>query len=396
MRLSYKYRVYLNKEQELEFEKTLNFCRTLYNSALQERRTHYKSFTVNFPNHKEDGIKYSGPTKSTQIKSLKEVKLDFEPQVQNIYSQCLQDVINRLDKAFLSFFDRCKKGGAPGYPRFKTPERYNSITFTQCDFDQFGVRLLEDHKHINIYGLGKVKIKYHRPFEGKCKLVTLLRKGDKYYVCLSCDGVPNKPLPKTGKAVGIDLGIVNFATCDDGQIHHHPKPYKTAKEKLAYHQKKLALKQKGSNNSKRQKKVIANCHEKVANIRKDYLHKFALNIVSNYDNITMEDLNIKSMLESDNKKVNKSNIQDAGWGMAEDFVSYKAERAGKVFKKEDPTGTSRECSGCGSYKEELSLADRVYECKVCGLKIDRDLNAARNIKRRGVSLVVLDFRSPSL
>ena len=389
MRLSYKYRIYLNKAQEKEFTKTLNFCRTLYNSALQERRSHYESFTKKFPNHKKDGIKYVGPTKTTQCEHLKEIKIEFEEQVEKIYSQCLQDVINRLDRTYISFFSRCKKGDKPGYPRFKNKDRYNSVTFTQCDFDRFGIRLLEDNKHINIYGLGKVKIEYHRPFEGKCKLVTLLKKGNKYYVCLSCDNIPKNPLPKTCKDVGIDLGILNFATCDDGKVFSHPKPYKTAKEKLAYHQRKLALKKKDSNNREKQKRILANCHEHIANIRKDFLHKFSNTIVKSYDNITMEDLDIKSMIESDNKKVNKGNIQDMGWGMGLDFISYKAERADKVFKKKDPTGTSKECSCCRSYNNNLTLADRVYECKVCGLKIDRDLNAAKNIKRLGMSLAIL-------
>ena len=385
MRSTFKYRIYLNKAQEQILEKEFNFCRFLYNSALQERRSHYKQFVKDNPDHKEDGIKYEGITKKIQISYLTEIKKDFKEQVKPIYSQVLQDVINRLDGAFKSFFERCKKGQKPGYPRFKGADRFKSITFTQSDFKSFGTKLLEDKKHVEIYGLGKVKIKYHRPFEGICKTVTLTKKANKYYLCLSCDDLPIIPLAPTGKEIGIDLGLNSYITDNDGKTYKHPKPYKTSKEKLAFQQRKFDLKKKGSNNRKKQKTLIAKTYEKITNVRRDFAHKMSLKLIRENDKIVMEDLNVKSMLESENTEVKKSNIQDAAWGEFTEIITYKAERAGRLLVKVNPANTSKMCSCCGSIKESLELSDRTYHCEACGFALDRDQNAARNILGLGMS-----------
>jgi putative transposase len=188
-----------------------------------------------------------------------------------------------------------------------------------------------------------------------------------------------KPLPKTGKTIAIDLGLTNFIKTNEDETYYHPKPYRTAKEKLSYLNRKLASKQKGSNNRKKLKIRLARAHEKVANIRLDFQHKMANVLLKKYDKIILEDLNLMSMLTSEEYNVKKSNILDAAFGQFVSILTYKAERADKLLKFVSPVNTSKRCSKCGKLKENLTLHDRTYHCEYCGLEIDRDLNAALNI-----------------
>ena len=302
MKRSYKYRLELTKSQTEVMQHTFNFCRFLYNSSLQERRSFYEKFGK--------GISYN-----TQAAELREVKREFKDQVKPIYSQCIQHVLRRLDLAYESFFKRCEKGKTPGFPRFKKYDRFRSICFPQSNLHGFGVKLLDNNK-LKIYGLpGEVKVKWHRPWKGRCKQVQIVKKADKFYLVLSCDDVPKNILPSTGKTIGIDLGINSFATLDDGTSFHHPKPYKTAKEQLANYQRKLALKQKGSKNREKTKVALAKAHERIHNIREDFQHKLANKLIRENDMIIIEKLNIQDMLKSNsNSEVKNENITDASWG----------------------------------------------------------------------------------
>jgi putative transposase len=384
MKLSFKYRLDLSVEQAEALQKNFNFCRFLYNSALQEKISHYQKF--------KKSVSYN-----SQSASLREIKPYFSEQVATIYSQTLQQVLKRLDVAYQNFFRRVKQGETPGFPRYKSMDRLRSICFPQSDLTGGGVKLLEN-KTLKIYGIpGEVKVKWHRPFQGRCKQVTIVKQSGNYYVVLSCDDVPLEPLPATGKTIAIDLGLDSFATLDDGTKFHHPKPYKTAKEKLAYLNKKLALKQKGSNNRKKVKASLSKAYEKVNNIRNDFQHKLSKKLVIDNDVVIIEKLNIKGMLEAKGFEVSKSNIQNASWGNFVNKLTYKAEKAGRKIILVNPRNTSKMCSGCGTIKKSLALTEREYQCNACGIALDRDVNAARNIRRLGTSLAISnDFRSPSL
>jgi putative transposase len=235
----------------------------------------------------------------------------------------------------------------------------------------------------------------HRPFEGRCKQVVIKKQSDKYFVILACDNVPLKILPKTGNTIAIDLGISNFITTNTGEQFQHPKPYKTAKEKLAYLQRKLELKQRGSNNRKKLKIRIAKTHEKIVNIREDFQHKLANKLIRENDKIILEDLNVQSMLTSTSYLVNKGNIQDAAWNGFDGKVIYKAERAGRLVEKVNPRNTSKMCSNCGHIKTDLKLSNREYHCQACGSTLDRDHNAALNILKLGTSCVSKDPEAPA-
>src|SRR5208282_2189182 len=223
MKLSYKYRLCLNQEQTKVMQKIFNFCCFLYNSALQERISYYNIFGK--------GIYYNA-----QAHILPEIKKEFASQTLSIYSQTLQQVLKRLDRSYQSFFRRVKEGAdQSGFPRYKSSDRYRSIVFPQSDLNSGGVRLLANQK-LQVFGIpGEVKVKWHRPFQGRCKQVMIVKRADKFYVILSCDEVPLAPLAQTGKTIGIDLGLTAFITKDNGDKFHHPKPYHTAKEKIAFH-----------------------------------------------------------------------------------------------------------------------------------------------------------------
>ena len=317
MRRTFKYRIYLNKPQQEVLHKNFNFCCFLYNSALQERKDYFSKY--------RKLLHYN-----IQASFLKEIKVEFIEQTKTIYSQNLQQVLKTVDIAYQNFFRRVKsKANKVGFPRFKPIDRFNSITFPQCDMKTGGIKLLPNNK-LKIFGIpGEVKIKLHRPFQGRCKTVTIKKQSDKFYIILSCEDVPSEHLTKTNKIIAIDLGLNNFITTDDGTLFHHPKPYKTSKEKLAHLQQSLAVKQRGSNNRKKLKRSISKLYDHITNVRQDFLHKISNQLVKQNDKIIIEKLNIKSMLESKGFEVNKGNIQDASWASFAGMLHYKAERAGR-------------------------------------------------------------------
>ncbi|HEX4373635.1 MAG TPA: transposase [Puia sp.] len=375
MKISYKYRLYLNQEQQQILQNNFNFCCFLYNSALQERNDYYNKF--------KKSLSYN-----SQSAELPAVKEEFALQTQSIYSQSLQQVLKRLDSSYKNFFRRVKsKADKVGFPRFKSGDRFKSIVFPQSDLTGFGVKLLANQK-LKIFGLpGEIKVNWHRPYQGQIKQVILKRQGDKFYIILSCDEVPLELNPKTDKIIALDLGLNSFAITDDGTKFHHPKPYKTALEKLAYLNKNLAAKQQGSRNRRRAKSALTKAYQKITDIRSDFLHKLSNKLIKENDQIIIEKLNIKPMLEAKGFEVKKSNIQDASWARFASQLVYKAERAGRLIIEVNPANTSKMCSRCNNIKE-LSLKDREYHCEFCKLAMDRDHNAALNIRRLGTSLAI--------
>jgi putative transposase len=375
MKRSFKYRLYPNfKQQKVLFE-IFGFCRFLYNSALEERISYYKK--------EKRSVVYK-----TQVSYLPEIKSIFGLETKNIiHSQTLQSVLKQLDNAFGSFFRRvAKKSNKVGFPRFKNSDRFKSICFPQVSKDLSGtcIKLSDDKKKVRIFGLGDIKIKYHRPIQGIAKQCRIIKQSDLFYLVVSCDKVPEVLLPKTGKSVGMDLGLISFAVLSDETEFHHPKPYKTSSEKLAHRQRKLAMKQRGSKNRRKQKTLVAKAHQKIFDIRNDWQHKVANQIVKNYDIICAEKLNIKNMLESKGFEVSKKNIADASWGSFLQKLQYKAESAGKEVRSVDPAYTSRTCSRCGHVNDHMSLKDRMFHCEHCGFAIKRDLNSAIEIKKIGL------------
>lgn len=359
---TYKYRLYPTKQQKQLLADTLECCRALYNCALEQRKVAYRQFGVSI-------------SRLDQQAELLEIKENF-PKYKGIHSQVLQEVILRVDRSFQNFFRRLKNNEKPGYPRFKGYGWYDSFTYPQSGFS------LSDnskgYRRLKLSKIGNIKVKLHRIIQGAIKTCTIKREMDKWYVCFSCEVEPEY-LPKTGKAVGIDVGIEKFAALSDGSLIENPKFLRKSEAKLKREQRKLSRRKRGSNSRKKQKTKLAKIHRKIKNQRNDFLHKESTKLVRNYDTIVFEDLKIKNMVK--NHHLAKS-ISDASWSRFIEYTTYKAVSAGKKVILVNPRNTSQICSNCGKPVPK-GLSVRVHKCPHCGLVLDRDVNAAINILRRG-------------
>jgi putative transposase len=291
----------------------------------------------------------------------------------------LQDILIRLDKAFKNFFRRVNRGEKPGYPRFKSKDRFNSFTFPQSGFK------IKRGKVI-LSKICAIKLIQHReiPKEGKIKTCAIKRDVDQWYASFVVE-LPDVKIEKKEikSAVGVDVGLNEIATLSTGEKIQNPQWFRKSEKKLAKEQRKLSRKKKGSENRKKQKVNVAKVHRKIRNQRKDFHHKLSRELVNRFDLIVFEDLKIKNMVK--NRYLAKS-ISDAAWNELVSFVSYKAEEAGKIVELVNPNGTSQLCSSCGM-EVKKSLAVRMHHCPYCGLVMDRDKNAAINILNRGLEKI---------
>lgn len=331
----------------------------LYNSALAERKDTYEK--------ENKSITYS----EQATKLLPKLKKENAGLSVCNYSS-LQQTLRRLDKSFKAFFRRIKAGEKPGYPRFKAKDRFNTINYAVLgDGCQ-----IKDGK-IYIQNAGHIKVKWHRGIAGNIKTLSVTRRNDKWYVSFAVECEPVL-LPKTGKKIGIDVGLEKLAMFSDGNGYKTDKFFRKSEKKLKKAQQRLARRRKGSNRRVKAKKLVAKVHEKIANQRIDSYHKKAKKLVESYDSFIVEDLNIKNMVK--NSRLSKS-IHDAAWGMFFSILKSKAESAGREFIKVSPRNTSQICSACGHIVKK-SLNVRVHKCPYCGLVLDRDVNAAINILAR--------------
>src|SRR5215216_273286 len=365
MRKAFKYRIYPSRAQQTILEGWLAHCCELYNAGLQERRDAWKICKKSVT-YKEQAI---------QLPEIKESRSEFG----NVHSQILQDTLKRLDKAFDAFFRRVKTGDKAGFPRFHSRSRYDSFTFPQSGF------AIESGK-LKLSKIGRVKIKLHRPMEGKIKTCTITRSSTgKWFACLAVEGEA-QPLPKSKESIGVDVGLKEFAVLSNGEAIHNPKFFRKAEKRLAKAQRKLSAATKGSRKRQKCRKVVAQVHERIANKRRDFAHQESRKLVNRFGILVFEKLNIRGMLK--NHCLAKS-IADAAWSQLVTFTSYKAENTGRRALQVNPRNTSKMCSGCGLLAE-IDLRVRIFHCTGCGLTLDRDHNAAINIWRLGLqSLGVL-------
>ncbi len=360
---TYKYRLFPTKKQQTIFYKTLEECCWLYNHFLEERKISWK----------KDKKNISCFDQCNSIPTLKKEK----PFLSSVYSQVLQNVAVRVDLAFKAFFRRVKAGGKPGYPRFKGRGWYDSITYSQTGFKI-------ENDTLNLSKIGSIKIKLHRQLSGKIKTCIIRRQAGKWYACLSCE-VKIKPLGKSKNVVGIDVGLSHFATLSTGEIVVNPRFFKVDEKALAKAQRKLSKQTKKSLERKKSKKVVARIHEKIGNRRNNFCHQEARKIVNRFGIICIEDLSINKIKENNFRSINRS-IGDVAWGQFAQYLSYKAENAGRQIVKVNPAFTSQDCSKCG-YRQAKKLPDRVHHCSNCGFKIDRDHNASLNILALGLQSI---------
>ena len=363
MRRSFKYRLYPNREQTEALEYQLSEARALYNASLQERRDAWRGHSVS-RNYYD------------QANQLKEIRDAGDLGLAN-YSAC-QDVLRRVDKTFRTFFRRVKAGEKAGYPRFKGRDRFSSYTFPAwadgCH--------LTDNGRLKVQGVGIVKLKMHRPIAGEIKTLTLKCEAGKWYACFSVVVECPATKPLSG-AIGIDVGLTSFAALSDGQLIENPRHYRYGQAALRIAQRRVARRRKGGNGRRKAVRLLQKTHAHIKDQRSDFHHKVSRQIADNYGLVAVEDLNIKGLSRS---MLSKS-VSDAGWGMFLAKLAYKVEETGGQFVQVNPCNTSQVCSGCGCLPDvPKTLADRVHYCPHCGLVLDRDVNAARNILTLGLSV----------
>lgn len=360
MRKTFKFRLYPTATQQELLRGQLSEACRLYNAALQERieayRTHRKS--VNY---------YDQAGQLTEIRKAGDLGLPN--------CHCAQDVLRRLDKAFKAFFQRIKRGQKPGFPRFKSSRRYDSITFPSHGD---GNRLLPSG-HLFVQGVGNIKIKLHRPLHGKIKTVSVKRECEHWYVCFSAE-TSAQPLPEAEAVVGIDVGLSTFATLSDGTEIENPRLYRQAQKKLRRAQRRVARRKKGSKRRRKAVVLLRKIHQHVFNQRNDHQHKLTRRLVNQFGKIFVEDLNVKGLSSGMLAKA----VHDASWTSFIAKLTYKAEEAGRQLLKVDPRGTSQRCP-CGA-RVPKKLSDREHVCTKCGLVSTRDHVSAMEILRLGLSL----------
>jgi len=297
--------------------------------------------------------------KEVSFTAVQQKERDFKEFKKQFFSKTRKKVVNR--------------------PKFKS--RYGKQSFKLCNTDRFSI--LTDR--IRIEKMGWINFTQHQSLPEVHKLISVTISKDSlgdYYVSILVE-TDIKQFEKTGKSIGIDVGIKEFATLSDGTVIHNPKYFRENQSKLKRSQQHLSRKKKGSIRHKKQKLKVAKIHKKIQRQRELFLYTTSLNIVKNYDVICIEDLNVSGMVK--NRKLAKS-ISDAGFSTFFRILKYKSEWYGKELVQ---TGrfepTSKTCSNCGNVKKELKLSERTYHCEVCKHSQDRDLNAAINIKALGVT-----------
>ena len=288
-----------------------------------------------------------------------------------------QATLRRQDRAFAAFFRRVRSGEAPGYPRFKSEDRFRTVGFPSYGD---GCRIKKSER-LYLQNIGHIKVKLHRPVEGTIKTVSVKRACGKWYVIFSCELGDAPEATGGGPAVGIDLGLKSFLVTSDDESVEPPRHYRKAQKKLRRAQRSVSRKQKGSHRRRKARAKVARLHEKTANQRRDFHHKQARKLVDGHGLIAHEALNFKGIART---RLAKS-THDAGWTQFLQMLSYKAEDAGTRVVAVDPRNTTQACSACGAMPEvKKTLSDRMHICP-CGYIADRDANAARNILSLGWS-----------
>ena len=358
MNRAYKYRLYPNKAQQTLLNKTMGSCRFYWNNLVATFNSYDKE---NNPN--------------PQFKTQKKLKEEYE-WLSEVSAAALQQKMQDFREFQKQLFSKNRKKSI-GRPNFKKKSNRQSYRLPNQKF-----KVLEDK--IQLEKIGKVKMVIDRPIpeDAKFVLVTVSKNcAGQYFVSICVETHINQK-NKTNETVGIDLGLKEFATLSDGVVVANPRYFRENQSKLKRMQQHLSRKQKGSKRKEKCRLKVAKIHNDIANQRSNFLHNTTSMLVNNYDIISIEDLNVKGMMA--NHKLAKS-IADVSFHEFRRQLEYKCLWYGKelvVIGRFEPT--SKTCSCCGWKNDNLTLKDRTFSCKGCGLEIDRDLNAAYNIKRLGV------------
>jgi putative transposase len=365
---TYRYRLDPTAEQETMLRRFAGARRFVWNWALNRKREHYQA---------------TGKTLTYNVLAAELTVLKQQPAttwLREMNAQSLQQALRDLDQAYQHFFRRVRTGDKKkGFPTFKS-KKTDTPRFRMPQ--DVKVRCAESV--VSVPKIGDIKAIIHRPLAGVTKSATFKREAcGHWYISLVVEQqiTPQTDRPVT-KHIGIDVGLKSLAALSTGETVKNPRWYRTQTRKLARAQRTLCRKAKGSHNRAKARTTVARLHQKVKSQRKDFLHKLSTALVCHFDLISIEDLNVRGLAKT---KLSTS-VLDAGWGMFRSMLTYKADRAnthliaiGRFFP------SSKTCGACGKINADLTLADRDWTCS-CGVRHDRDRNAARNIDREGMRL----------
>jgi putative transposase len=370
--LTYKRKLKLSKSQEQRLSSWIGACRVVYNMGLEIKIANYRV------NRRKIG-------KFELMKQLTTIK-DFD-WIKDVPAQSLQNSLERLDRSYVNFFRTCHQGG--GFPKFASKRKYSSIVFKEV--------FVFKNNQIKLPKIGQLKLFKDSPIFGTPRTATIIKEPTGYFVSIVCDNVSKNIQNQDEKQVcGIDMGITYFCVdSNDRRIENH-RHFKQYERKLRIENRSLARKKLHSNRWKKQAKKLSLLHHKIANVRKDFLHKESTKLAKLYNTIYVEDLKIVHMSKRSKKKqdengkylpnkqkqksgLNKA-ILDCGWGMFRDMLEYKT----TVFKV-NPKYTSQTCNECGSVDAKNRISQSQFKCKKCGHVSNADLNASKIIMCKGIA-----------
>ncbi|MCZ7567249.1 MAG: transposase [Ardenticatenaceae bacterium] len=356
---AFRFRLVPTSAQEQTFRQYAGACRWVWNEMLRERKETYKATG-------------KSPSMYAQMRRLTELKQRPETSwLNDVHSQVLQEPIKNLQRAFVNFFEKRAR-----YPKFKSKRRgLGSFSFPQ--------NIKVEGNRVWLPKIGWVRFRKSREVAGTIKRATISHQASGWYVSILCEietPPPEPVLPTDQTTVGVDLGLNDFAVLSTGERIPNPRHLRKLERKLAHAQRAKSRKRKGSCRSRKQAHKVARLHEQVANARADFLHKLSHRLTSENQAVIAEDLSVKGLART---RLAKS-VHDAGWGEFLRQLAYKAEWTGKMFHRIDRFFPSSKLHmACGTLND-LSLSDRMFECQGCRALLDRDLNAALNIKHRGL------------
>ena len=360
---TYKYKLRLSQSQERTITEWIHTCRAIYNVALETKMYAYQSQKVSI-------------SAFELMKQMTLCRKEYD-WVRSCSIDNLQDAIERMDKAYKSFF----KGG--GYPKYASKDRYNSITFkTICQTSDYVFRLPK---------LGEVNIFKDRQPQGDLRRATIIKEADGFYLCVLTKqqvSVSVKPIHDS-QVVGLDMGLAYFLSTSDGVQIDNPRHTLKYEKQLRIEHRSLARKKKGSNSWHSQKIVVQKLHQKITRVRKDFLHKLSKKFVDEYGLISVEDLKVSNMIKFGYLG---KHIADVSWATFFEQLGYKSEWYGSVFIKVDPKYTSQTCSECGCVDSRSRKSQSEFECVECKFKGNADVNASIEILKRGLGKAVIRER----
>ncbi|MDE1824119.1 MAG: transposase [Candidatus Micrarchaeota archaeon] len=361
MKRTYRFRAYPSKGQKSILNRQMQLSKELYNHLLEKAQQHFK----------DTGKTFTKYEMNKWITRFKREHLEYN----EIYSQALQNVSDRVSKAYKNFFRRVKgkhngKKQKVGFPRFR--KFTSSLTYPQSGFKI-------ERKRVELSKIGRINFVNHRETEGMVKTLTVKKtKSQEWYVTIAVEKENPTRFSNEKEMVGIDLGINNYATLSDRTVKQNIKITGKQRNRMRRLQQGISRKTKGSRNRKKAIYRFSKYAEHISRLREDSLHKLSHNLVNSYSFIAYEELDVAGMVR--NHRLAKA-ISESSWGNFTQLLQYKAESAGCVAVGVNPQNTSKTCSGCGNL-QEMPLSERIFNCEKCGMSKDRDLNASINILKR--------------